>query len=127
VKMPVCRTAKTASTQPMKYAAANTALSSLLPDPASKAKPIAVNVAAMSTAPHQGTPGMLGCAERWSAVTADLARCADTGRPYRLSLDAAVSALLARPSQSPRLSTLWASTLELSDCRTSGSRRCSTR
>jgi hypothetical protein len=35
---------------------------------------MAVAVTASSTAPHHGTPGMLGCAERWSAVTADLAR-----------------------------------------------------
>jgi hypothetical protein len=33
-------------------------------DPASKAKPAAVPVTATTTAPHQGTPEMLGIIER---------------------------------------------------------------
>lgn len=43
---------------------------------------------------------MLGCTERWSAATADLPRCADTRRPYRLLLSEAVSALPASASPS---------------------------
>src|ERR1700716_2837831 len=106
VKVPVWRTASTAKMQPSAYAAADTKLSCLSPEPASNAKPTAVNVTASSAAPHHGTPGTLGCAERLSAVTADRVRCADTRRPYRLYIKVAVSALLACPSQSPRLWTL---------------------
>ena len=87
VKMLAWRTASTAVTHPSAYMAAKTLPRSLLPEPASKANPIVVAITAIRTAPHQGTPARFGCAERFAAATDDLARCADTRRPYRFWLD----------------------------------------
>src|SRR5690242_9129299 len=86
VKMADCRTARTAAMQPMTYSTAKALVSSRWPDAASKAKPATVAATAISTAPHHGTPGMAGWAERLSAGIDDLARSADTRRPYRLYL-----------------------------------------
>src|SRR6202042_3573365 len=74
VKIPDWRTASTATILPSAYDAAKTKLSSLFPEPASKATPTAANVTASSTAPHHGIPGIFGCAEWWSGMAADRVR-----------------------------------------------------
>jgi len=65
VKIPDWRTVSTAATQPATYRAEKTLVSSLPePDPASKAKPTAIPVTAITTAAHHGTPGIPGIIER---------------------------------------------------------------
>src|SRR5579875_296954 len=117
VKTPDWRTASTAATQPTTYSAANTIVSSLLPDPASYANPTAVAVTAITTAAHHGTPGMLGWIERRSAATPEPARCADTGLTVpaigpkgckELVKGAGVPWLGPRRSPGHRLGFLWA-------------------
>ena len=63
VKIPACRTASTAATQPSTYSAEKTMVRSL-PEPASNAKPTAQPVTATTTAAHHGTPGIPGMIER---------------------------------------------------------------